>query len=43
MELYKKALTLFFSGWLILFGWGASNPQDDCSNERPIEQEVKTQ
>lgn len=42
MDLYKKALTLFFSGWLILFGWWGSGPQNDCSNERPLEQKVKT-
>ena len=42
MNLYKKALTLFFSGWLILFSWWGYGTEDDCSNERPIEQEVKT-
>lgn len=42
MYLYKKALTLFFSGWLILFGWWGNAPEDNCSDERPLEQEVKT-
>lgn len=41
MDLYKKALTLFFSGWLILFGLWGSGTEEDCGNERPIEQNVK--